>query len=235
MQSKITKLTVAAAIIIAILVAINHFTGPIDGTTVAWADVVENVRQINTYSFQRTDFQTDVEKQQTEETKMTVYISSELGTRIDSYKNGKVSSSTYTLPEEKTIIVLMHSVKMYARNSLSEEYLKEIDQHDPREIVRRFISVDYENLPQCTINEKQAEGIEVHDPKVVSANFPIENLVARLWVDIETQLPVLLESEILANGGKIHIKSVLNRFDWNPELAPDTFDPVIPPDYKPMN
>ena len=39
MQSKITKLTVAAAIILVGMVIVNQFGGSIDGTSVAFADV----------------------------------------------------------------------------------------------------------------------------------------------------------------------------------------------------
>ncbi|MHC5076254.1 MAG: hypothetical protein ACYTFM_07485, partial [Planctomycetota bacterium] len=47
MKSKITKLTAAAVIIIAVLIGIKQFSGSIDGTSVAWGEVVE---QINNYT-----------------------------------------------------------------------------------------------------------------------------------------------------------------------------------------
>ena len=47
MKSPISKLAVAAVVIIAVLIGINEFSGSVDMTGVAWADVVE---QINNYT-----------------------------------------------------------------------------------------------------------------------------------------------------------------------------------------
>lgn len=42
-KSPITKLAAAAVIIMAVLIGINHFSGSIDGASVAWADVIEKL------------------------------------------------------------------------------------------------------------------------------------------------------------------------------------------------
>ena len=46
MTSKMTKFAVAAVIVIAALIGINHFGGSIDGTSVALADVIENMEKM---------------------------------------------------------------------------------------------------------------------------------------------------------------------------------------------
>ena len=46
MKSKITKFAAAAVIIIAILIGINQFGGSIDGTTIAFAQVIENMKKM---------------------------------------------------------------------------------------------------------------------------------------------------------------------------------------------
>ena len=51
MKSKITKITAAAVIIIAVFIAINQFGGFIDGASVAWADVLENMEAAQTVTF----------------------------------------------------------------------------------------------------------------------------------------------------------------------------------------
>ncbi len=45
MRSRITKLAAAAVIIIAVLIGIKQLGGPIDGASVAWADIVKRVEQ----------------------------------------------------------------------------------------------------------------------------------------------------------------------------------------------
>jgi hypothetical protein len=46
MKNKITKFAAAAVIIIAVLIGINYFSGSIDGASVVWADVVENMKKM---------------------------------------------------------------------------------------------------------------------------------------------------------------------------------------------
>ncbi|HIJ70751.1 MAG TPA: hypothetical protein HPP87_05225 [Planctomycetes bacterium] len=45
MKSPITKFAAAAVIVIAVLIAVNHFSGSIDGSGVAWAELVQRVEQ----------------------------------------------------------------------------------------------------------------------------------------------------------------------------------------------
>jgi len=54
MKSRITKLAAAAVIIIVILIGINYFGGPIDGASVAFADVVRPLLAAETGSFKMT-------------------------------------------------------------------------------------------------------------------------------------------------------------------------------------
>ena len=46
-MNRFTKLTAAAVILIAVLIGINHFGGPIDGASVAWGDVVTRVDRLD--------------------------------------------------------------------------------------------------------------------------------------------------------------------------------------------
>lgn len=46
MKTKITKFAAAAVIIIGVMIGVNHFGGSIDGATVAWADVIENMKKM---------------------------------------------------------------------------------------------------------------------------------------------------------------------------------------------
>jgi hypothetical protein len=46
MKSRTTKFATAAMIIIAVLIGIKYFGGPIDGASAAWADVIENTKKM---------------------------------------------------------------------------------------------------------------------------------------------------------------------------------------------
>ena len=52
---------------------------------------------------------------------------------------------------------------------------------------------------------------------------------ARLWLDVETKLPVRFETDI--SGPEI-LTIVYHEIRWNVELDPDLFIPKIPEDYQ---
>ena len=70
------------------------------------------------------------------------------------------------------------------------------------------------------------EGIEVQDPPTDGEE--LQNAVGRMWVDVETELPVRIEIE-----GKADNKDVRWRMDfgWSGAVDPAVFEPNIPPDY----
>ncbi len=227
MKSKITKFAAAAVIIIAVLIGINQFGGSIDGASVAWAEVAEKVEKIRTFVCQRKDLQKTADKDQIVETKLVMYNSTEYGSRIDSYKGEDIQVITYTLPAEKAIITVIPSAQKHIQRPLTEEMLKEMEQKSPREMVRRFFSLEYKELGRKIINGVVVEGIEVNDPRVLSANFPIEKIIARLWVDIETNLPVLVETEVIGQEEKFQFKTIIDEFQWNIALDAEMFKPDI--------
>jgi len=51
MRSRISKFVAAAVIIIAVIVSVNHFGGSIDGTSVAWGDVVSHAVKVDYVHF----------------------------------------------------------------------------------------------------------------------------------------------------------------------------------------
>ncbi|MHC4666687.1 MAG: hypothetical protein ACYS9T_12170 [Planctomycetota bacterium] len=51
------------------------------------------------------------------------------------------------------------------------------------------MSFEYTKLGRKTINSVEVEGIEVSDPKVMLESL-FESVVVRLWVGVETNLPV---------------------------------------------
>jgi len=60
-----------------------------------------------------------------------------------------------------------------------------------------------------------------------------EDGVMRLWVDVETSLPVQIEVEMLGmEGGQMRQhKYVMESFEWNAELDESVFEPNIPDDF----
>ena len=84
--SPIVKFAAAAVIIIAVLIGINQFGGSFDGASVAWAQVVKNVEKAKTVTFRLKTSMTGMP-----DSEIMVYDSSEYGSRLDLYVDGKIT------------------------------------------------------------------------------------------------------------------------------------------------
>ena len=109
---------------------------------------------------------------------------------------------------------------------------------DPKEGIRKMLSVGYKKLDRKTIDGIEAEGVEITNPAGVdiSSETPVEidSHVAQLWVAVETGLPVYFESKTSINSGKQKSHTIQDEFQWNVELDADEFEPNIPDDYTLM-
>lgn len=239
MKNRITKLAVAAAIIIAAFIGINHFGGSIDGASVAWASLSERVGRIQTCFFKGHSKITGGRLgEKTQEQELEFYLSSECGFRFDTYMDGNVNMMQYVIPTEKAIVSVMPTHKKYMRMLLTDEMLREMLSKgaDPRETVKQIMLGEYTHLGESVIDGVKVEGIETTDPRVGGGQF--EKYLARCWVNAETQLPVQLEMEIENSEGPnmppMKMAIILDNFEWDIDLDPEIFEPNIPSDYKMM-
>jgi outer membrane lipoprotein-sorting protein len=230
MKSRITKLAAAAVIVIALLIGLDYLGGSIDGASVVWADVIKNIEQAPILSYRLKTSITGLDKEEITEVESLVYNSAEYGIRVDTYIDGKSTSTTYMNPAEKVFVTVVYEAKKYLRMPLTDQLLSEYRQkNDLKEIVRLYKSYGYTELGRDNINGIEVEGIEVSNP--VFAEGAFENFVVRLWVDIETTAPVLLEMEAATAENDVQIEIVMEQFEFIPELEPNYFEPNIPSDY----
>lgn len=231
MKSRISILAAAAVIIIAVLVGINQFGGSV--TSVAWADVAEKLDRIHSYIYRQRDSRTSGPQKEGFEfigrdTEQIIYSSAKYGKRTDSYKGGQLRFSIYMLPQEKALINVLHSSKECIRYPLLNGYVGGTDLKI-REMVESLLSNDYVELGFDTIDGLQVEGVELNGQKISGPR--LDDAVTRLWVDIETGLPVRIELEGLAYRTTTKVKIVQDEFQWNVELQASDFEPDIPSDY----
>jgi len=75
---------------------------------------------------------------------------------------------------------------------------------------------------------RQVEGIECFGFELSAKKYGDnpDTYIHTLWFDSETMLPVRMEFEQIKDDGTR--KTVLDQFEWNPELPADTFVPEIP-------
>ncbi|MHC4241830.1 MAG: hypothetical protein ACYS3N_17535 [Planctomycetota bacterium] len=229
MKSKTTRMAAAAVIIIAVFFGLNLFR---ETGGVAWAEVLNNVQKVQTYihrmkmTVQRPEGSHDVD--------MTFYRSTEFGTRRDSFYNGELISKLYVSEGVNRSVELLPSQKKYIKAVFTEEQLKEIsEKNNPRAIVQEFMCCNqYTKLGRDTIDGIEVEGIEVDNENFGATLF--ERGKGRLWVAVETDLPVLIELEGTSAGGSVQISLTIDGFDWDPGLLAEDFDPNIPSDYTMM-
>lgn len=238
MESRIMKLAAAAVIVVAVLVGIRQFGVPVDGTSVAWANVARKMETIDSFTCRKRETQTSSPTQQRVEFlkgKESLYwCSAEYGTKSEHYRDGKLTVRSYRLRKTKELVAVFPPEKTYNRLRLSDEALSEMEQENPRQIVRRFLASDYKPLGRDTIDGIRVEGVEVKDPQILTYPVPaVQDFAARLWADVKRQLPVRLEVECKLVGSSVWNTTVTDQFQWNVELGAGDFEPNIPAGYVP--
>jgi hypothetical protein len=229
MKSRITKLAAAAVIIVAVILGLTITDGP-DIASVAWSEVIEKVEQIPALTF---DMTTEISYPGNKAISIQSenYVAGDYGTKSSLYMNGEVFVVKYRLPNKNLAYIIRPKDKTYMRIDLSDEQAaKGQDPDDPRTWLKIILSGDYTKLGRDNINGAAVEGIECNRPEMTGD----ENGIMRLWVDVETNLPVRIEVEKLGmEAGQMRPhKFVMENFQWNVELDESVLEPNIPNDYK---
>jgi hypothetical protein len=131
-------------------------------------------------------------------------------------------------------VELVPSEKKYVDAVFTDEQIKDItEKNDPRAIVKEFMCCNqYTKIGKKTIDGFEVEGIEVDNDTFGTTLF--EKGKGRLWVAVDTDLPVLIELEGTSSGGTVQISMTIDDFNWDPGLKAEDFEPNIPSDYTLM-
>jgi outer membrane lipoprotein-sorting protein len=219
---------VAAAVVLIGIVASADLIFKSDGSAVVWADVMQQVEDARDFICRiRQDKSIDTDLN------MVEYRSARYGYRVDMYQqdSDKLAGSQYLRPGETLMYVLVHRDKTYMLVELTEEQRDQMmEGSSAKEMVRQFRSMKFEELGRKEIEGKTVTGIEIKNPPEYTAVF--EECTLRLWVDVRTNWPVRIEMDGAAMDGDARIKSVIDRFQWNPSLSAEDFEFEVPDDYK---
>ncbi|MBN2271847.1 MAG: DUF2092 domain-containing protein [Sedimentisphaerales bacterium] len=232
MRSRITKLAVAAVIIVAAWLGLV-FLGPAGG--VALAEVLEQIEQINTFAYTMKMTMKNVPSMPTKdalETEMKVFVAKDIGMRMTGNGGYNFLGDTYVLLNENAIVSVMHRRKNYVRIKLTDDALEKIQKEngDPRAILRQFTENEYTELGRSVIDGIEVEGFESNNPAI--AENALGDVVGRIWVDVESKLPVRYTIEVAAEDGEMMMDMTVCDFEWGIEIDPETFTLEIPADYK---
>lgn len=224
MKNRIAHAAVAAAIIVAVSIVLYHLGISPDGTTVVWADVLEQVDSVPAVTYQVT-MKITYPNDQVFEDVSDIYLAGEQGTRIDTYREGELFMVKYWLPPRKLYFIVHPQLKRYMQRTLTDEQIAGgLQKQDPRQFVRWVLTLDYRELGHSEIDGVEAEGIE-------AVRESGEHL--RIWVDAATKWPVRIESdgEMREAGQMLPVRTVMSGFQWHDEIDPSLLDPNIPEGY----
>ena len=242
MKSRITKLAAAAVIVVAVLAGIHLFGGSIDGTTIAWAKVIETIENAHTITSREIRTLTCEGKELPflGTSEVMKYGSSEHGVREDMLKDGQTLSQTYWLLKDNQCVKVIHALKQCTRKPLTEAEKRVLHQMTPDGVANLIRSSDYVELGRKKIDGVEVEGLEITGTDLVVAPVELDSVVIRMWVDVKTYLPVVIEAEAVTidkaittftNGKPVEVKLLAGEFTWDVELDPKIFEPNIPDDY----
>jgi hypothetical protein len=239
MKSQITKLAAAAAIVIAVLIGLNMIGNGKHG--VAWAELVEHVEKIKTVMYRMTGTMKGLPGTpagQPISLNMQAKFLYDYGFRIDSNTrvgDEEIATNSYVLFQDGTIVTVIPKEKKYIKMKLTEELLAKMekDNGDPRTMLKEMMKYKYTPLGRDTINGIKVEGIEVTDPNMtLRGGGMFDEFTARLWCNVETDLPVVLTIKGSAKNGEVVMDMVMDSFQWDVPIDTTELQPNIPADYE---
>jgi hypothetical protein len=211
MKNLTTRIAAAAAIIIAILIGMNYYSGSIDVTSVAWSQVVEQISNYTRYKCR----QRVVRQQGPPVPTMQVYHLN-LQQRRQEVENGDIhiidirgedAITVQLYPNQKKAIV----TKMIGFGPKKDPHIIEM-------------VTQYEKEPTERLGTKKA------DEKILYGfrHRPNEHNEFTVWVDPDTKLPVEVEIKHLKTGQTIF----MDQFEFHFALDPSAFSTDVPDGYE---
>jgi outer membrane lipoprotein-sorting protein len=235
MKSPIIKIAVAAVVIIACLTGVFMFNRT---SGVALADVLNRIEQISVYMYQMSmDMSGQVVASRPVDQKMhtTILVSHDYGMKMTTEmlipgSGESVQQEMYMLPQKKAMISLMPGQKKYMQMELDDKMVEQTQQqnNDPRLMIKQILDCEYESLGVSTIDGIEVEGFQTSDPNYMGGMMGQVDI--KIWVDVETQLPV--QAEMNMQMGEIQMHAVMHDFQWDVTVDATEFEPVIPEDYE---
>jgi len=215
MKSKLTKLAAAVVIMIAVIVGLNIIPGP-GMTSVALADVAREIEQVKNCVF-----------------KKTTTVFSEDNVREDLYDSKKITHQVYVTFSQRILVGVDHKAKVFKKMDLTDEDLEKLSPVSPKNIVNLILGKGkYEELGRKTVDGVLSEGFEFTGKRAMLSidKDRVENVITRLWVDVNTNLPVRVEVDCVLNRDS-KASMVMCDPKWDVELETDFFEPKIPVGY----
>jgi hypothetical protein len=214
MKSPITKVAAAAAIITAVSICIHYLGGSLDGASVAWSQVVEQISSHTRYKCR----QRVVREQGPQIPTMQVYHLN-LQQRRQEVEDGTIH--IIDMRTEDPITVELYPAEKKATVTKLVGFGSRKDP-DIIEMVKQFEQKSTERLGTKKANGKTLQGFR-HKPNE-SSDFTV-------WVDPATKLPIEIEIKHLNMGQTLY----LDEFEFDFKLDESAFSTDVPDGYEVKN
>jgi len=244
MKSPLTKIAVAAVIIIACVIGLSLWWTT--GSGIALADVLAQIEKVEAYRFKFSTKATgeDPNKPYSFEARATILISQEYGRKtifeqLDPNGGESTFHEAYVFPAKKTFITIVPKQKKYRRTEWDDRWAEQW-QENPLTLAKQMMEYKYERLGRSTIDGIEVEGFRTTDPNYGFNAEWLNNYGAKIqadqkmWVDVKTRLPVRYDfTYVLFDqmGNKKQYVQKWYDFQWDVVIDAAEFEPVIPDDY----
>ncbi len=242
MESRVTRYSAAAVVALAMALVLFGPFGTSKNGAVLLAEVGDNINKMDTMVIEGTRYVTyeDLERQPREGT-VRKLISSQHGYMEEQYEGDVLIHRSYMCRPEKVFVMVFPRAKKYLKWNATEAQINLLDKLTPKGIVEAFCAHNFTELGKEEIDGVKVEGFENRDlqivPDIPKVLADMNDLSLRLWVDVETALPVRLEADVdlgksvLTGFNRLHIREINSFVEFNRQFDPNVFDPNIPDDY----
>jgi len=223
MKSRITKLAVAAAITVAVILGFNMTGGP-DIANVTWAGMIEHIENANTLTWRTTS----TEGGATTTSRYMVLAPHLMRVELS---DGRVMVTDHQQENSLALdTATMIATATYARPEMFnyDDYFRNMS----------LPAASVVEIGNREINGRQTIGFRIERPKgnngtygVFGNNEPIVENELIFWTDTQTQLPVLIEETSAGSEGRT-VHSTTDEIVFGAKLDEALFSLEPPPGYE---
>lgn len=250
MESKATKYSAAATILIAAALVLSDPLGLFGGRHgVVLAATVEKMKEVRTVMHKEKRIFYEIGKDEPLlRTNVVKYLSFEQGVLEEQYdEQGHRMARAYILKNPAQIIIVVDAEKTYLKLPLADSWHRLLENLTPRAIIEFFQTGQYRELGPAQVDGYDVQGFETNNtdifplPEQYRFLFPVQTFKWQFWITADKPLPVAADLEITTGRGFFtafkELRVVCHDYDmqYDPNLPPTLFDPNIPADYQPLS
>jgi len=246
MESKVTRCSAGAVVALAVVVVLVQPDVRFGDRGVVLADVAEKVSAMgNSVLRGRRTVWHQGQEEPCLKADGIAYVSSEHGYMEEQHDaDGNLTHRAYILKESRQFVLVIPNEKRYMEVPVSEEIFDRLMAVlTPGGLLTHITSGPHTDLGRASFDGLDVEGFQTDDrklfavPRTLRFLLPVDDLTARVWIDVGSSLPASFEIDFTTDRGlltgvkKLRAEFRTDEIQWNAEIPEGIFDPNIPEDY----